>query len=175
MPRRNSKGRFVKGGRRHSRSSSSAMVRHSSGGGSRGSQVLVLRESGGRKVSHSRARRAGAALLSTTHITGPALMAAALGYAKKQGWELPVIGELGEDATLAIIGYAALKFNIVPKSFRKHVANATLAAVVLAAHEIGNSGNIPGLSKGSSSSSSTSGKNKQPTASGDEFQRYEVK
>jgi hypothetical protein len=173
MPRRNSKGRyvFVKGDGRHksrSSSTSTSMVRHSGGRG-RGSQVLVVREGGGRKISHSRARRTGSAVLATSQITGPALMAAALGYAKKQGWELPVIGELGEDATLAIIGYAALKFGVVPQSLRKHVANATLAAIVLAAHELGNSGNVPGLSKKSG------GGEAKAQGAGPQFHTYEVK
>lgn len=172
MPHRNRKGQFVKGhGRSRARAShSTAMVRHTGGGGSRGSQLLVVREPS-RSRAFRHARRAGSALLATSHITGPALMAAALGYAKRQGWDIPVIGELGEDLTIAIIGYAALKFNVVPSSIRKHVANATLAAIVLAAHEFGQTGNIPGLGK---KEAKTSGAGKRGAGS-HEFQSYEVK
>lgn len=134
---RNRKGQFTKGGggggRKRRRHSTALATTHST-------RVVHV------KAAPRRRGRGGAAL-STSHLWGPVLMGAALGFAKKQGWEIPVIGELGEDATIAVAGYAALKFNVVPAGFRKHVVNATLAAAVLAAHEIGQTGSIPGLKK----------------------------
>jgi len=139
MAKRNRKGQFVKGGggggRKRSRSHSTALAHHTTS-----TRVVHV------KAAPRRRGRGGAAL-STSHLWGPVLMGAALGFAKKQGWEIPVLGELGEDATIAVAGYAALKFNVVPAGFRKHVVNATLAAAVLAAHEIGQTGSIPGLKK----------------------------
>lgn len=137
MAKRNRKGQFVKGGggggRKRARSHSTALAHHTT------TRVVHV------KAAPRRSR--GRAVATTSHIWGPVLMSAALGFAKKQGWEIPVIGELGEDATIAVAGYAALKFNVVPAGFRKHVVNATLAAAVLAAHEIGQTGSIPGLKK----------------------------
>jgi len=139
MAKRNRKGQFVKGGggggRKRSRSHSTALARHTTS-----TRVVHVKAA-------PRRRGRGGGGGGTSHLWGPVLMGAALGFAKKQGWEIPVIGELGEDATIAVAGYAALKFNVVPAGFRKHVVNATLAAAVLAAHEIGQTGSIPGLKK----------------------------
>ena len=170
MKRRNSKGQFLKGGqggggkRTKHRSTSHALARRAGG-----DVVVVEQRAPSHHIGGGRGRRAASALLSTTHITGPALMALGLGYAKKEGWEIPVIGELGEDATLAIAGYAALKFKVVPASWRKHVANLTLAALVLTAHEIGQTGDVPGMKKKPKTEGAAGAGSHRP-----QFKSYEV-
>lgn len=105
---------------------SSAIVRHSS--------------------SPSRARKAarvvGGIAQENKHMTGALIGAAALGFAKKQGYEIPHIGTLGEAATLALAGYALDKFGIVKNRMLRH---ATTGFACIAVYEMASTGEIPGL------------------------------
>ena len=113
--------------RRHRRSSS--LARHHVGG------------------SPSRARKAGRVIggiaSENKHMMGAVLGAAALGFAKKQGYTIPHIGTIGEAGTLALAGYLLDKFKIVQNRMLRH---ATTGFAAVAVYEMTSTGNYPGAS-----------------------------
>lgn len=76
-------------------------------------------------------------------MTGAVIGAAALGFAKKQGYEIPHIKTVGEAGSLALAGYALEKFGIYKARWLRH---AVTGFACIAAYEMASTGDIPILS-----------------------------
>jgi hypothetical protein len=78
------------------------------------------------------------------HLTGALMGAAALGFAKKQGYNIPHVEVVGEAGTLALAGWALDKFGVYRARWLRH---AVTAFASIALYEAVSTGNIPLLSE----------------------------
>ena len=86
------------------------------------------------------ARVVGGIAQENKHMTGAIIGAAGLGFAKKQGYEIPHIQTVGEAGSLALAGYLLEKFGIYKARWLRH---ATTGFACIAAYEMASTGNIP--------------------------------
>lgn len=90
------------------------------------------------------ARRAVGAVSAEKHRTGALLVAAGLGFAKKQGYTVPHLEVAGEAGTIALAAYAAKKFGLMRSPWLDHLITG---AGVIAVYDAISTGNIPLLSE----------------------------
>jgi len=79
------------------------------------------------------------------HRTGALIVAAGLGFAKKQGYTIPHVETVGEAGSIALGAYALRKFAGMKSPWLDH---AITAAGVIAIYEATSTGDIPLLSSG---------------------------
>jgi hypothetical protein len=109
----------------------------------RRSSAIVHRRSAPAAKHRRGIHRVGAAMSERKHLTGALLCAAGLGFAKKQGYEIPHIGAVGEAGTIALAAWALPNFGIYRARWLNHLATA---AGAIAVYEAVSTGNIPLLS-----------------------------
>jgi hypothetical protein len=92
------------------------------------STALAPRRSGGR--FRSVARHVASKASEEKHMMGALIAAGALGIAEAQGITIPVIGDIGEAATLGLAAYGLDKFGIVKSRMLRHAATGLLSIAV---------------------------------------------
>jgi hypothetical protein len=148
-----------RGGKKHRRARKSTSLTRSAPHAS----VVGMAKRSRRRRSHSLARRSsapkrgrlraiGGLASEQKHMTGAILAAAALGFAKKQGYTIPHVEAAGEAGTLALAGYALAKFKIYDARWLRHAVTG-LAAI--AVYDAVSTGNIPLLSSSTAAKAKT--------------------
>jgi len=104
--------------------------------------------------ARSAVRHVGATLGAEKHRTGALMVAAGLGFAKKQGYEIPHVETVGEAGTIALAAFAAKKFGVIRSPWLDHLITG---AGVIAIYEAVSTGNIPLLSSSTAKKAKTEG------------------